>query len=319
MHKKHSLIHQIASGSGFVRLLSILIVLGFASFAVLSVMAQDAPAEEEGIARPSNPGFPGEAINLVGDIEAGLQIYVDNCQKCHGEEGVGGVENPGSDETIPELNPIDETLIDPDLKVYAMNLDFFLEHGSTPPGDNPKEVMPAWGDEEKLTPQQIADVIYYVISLNQPMDESTPVVEATPSSESTPESAEASSSEEEEGIARPSNPGFPGEAVNLEGDVEAGMQIYVDNCQKCHGEEGVGGVDNPGSDETIPELNPIDATLIDQDAKVYAINLDFFIEHGSTPPGDNPKEVMPAWGDEEKLTPQQIADVISYIIDLNQP
>ncbi len=35
-----------------------------------------------------------------------------------------------------------------------------------PEGDSPKEKMAAWGDDKKLTPQQIADVIAYVISLN---------------------------------------------------------------------------------------------------------------------------------------------------------
>ena len=94
---------------------------------------------------------------------------MDNCQKCHGENGAGGVDNPGStDGTIPPLNPIDETLMDKDPKVYATNLDLFLEHGSTPEGTNPKEKMTAWADEKKLTPQPIADVIAYVMSLNKP-------------------------------------------------------------------------------------------------------------------------------------------------------
>jgi mono/diheme cytochrome c family protein len=80
---------------------------------------------------------------------------------------VGGVANPGStDGTVPPLNPIDGTLIDPDPKVYATNLDLFLEHGSTPEGPSPKQTMPAWGDDKKLTAQQIADVIAYLISLN---------------------------------------------------------------------------------------------------------------------------------------------------------
>jgi mono/diheme cytochrome c family protein len=121
-------------------------------------------------------------------------------------------------------------------------------------------------------------------------------------------------------VARPSNEGAPGPAIDLTGDATAGAQIFVDNCQKCHGDQGQGGIDNPGSDDgTIPPLNPIDATLIDKDPKIYATNLDLFIEHGSTPAGTNPKETMPAWGDENKLTPQQIADVIAYIIRLNQP
>ena len=54
-----------------------------------------------------------------------------------------------------------------DLKTFATNLDLFLEHGSTPEGTNPTFSMPAWGDKKLLTPQQIADVIAYVISLNK--------------------------------------------------------------------------------------------------------------------------------------------------------
>jgi len=165
-------LRYLAIGSVAVWLVIALAIPNSISFTVMPVAAQDATAEAtaaaEEIARPSNPGYPGPAVNLQGDAQAGTKVYVDNCQKCHGDQGEGGIANPGSDDgTIPELNPIDTTLIDQDLKVYAINLDFFLEHGSTPAGDNPKEVMPAWGDEKKLTPQQIADVIAYVISLNQ--------------------------------------------------------------------------------------------------------------------------------------------------------
>ena len=129
-------------------------------------------AETTEIARPSNGNLtPGPAIteNIVGDPKAGAQVYVDNCKKCHGEEGAVGIDNPGStDGTVPNLNPIDETLVSSDPKVFATNIDLFIEHGSTPEGDNPKQVMDAWGDTGKLTKQQIADVIAYIISLNKP-------------------------------------------------------------------------------------------------------------------------------------------------------
>ena len=83
------------------------------------------PAVE--VARPSNPGGPGPALQLTGDPVAGKQIFVDNCQKCHGENGVGGVQNPGSDDgTIPELNPIDDTMVSADAKVFAYNIDLFV-------------------------------------------------------------------------------------------------------------------------------------------------------------------------------------------------
>ncbi len=119
------------------------------------------------IARPSNPGGPGEAVNLTGDASAGAQLFAANCFSCHGAEGKGGISNPGSaDGTTPALNPIDPTLKDPDYKTFAANLDLFLQHGSTPAGPGPTFTMPAWGDLAALTQQQIADVIAYLISLN---------------------------------------------------------------------------------------------------------------------------------------------------------
>jgi mono/diheme cytochrome c family protein len=121
--------------------------------------AEGQSAEMGGHMLPSFPGDPGPALGLQGDPEAGAKILADNCQKCHGENGEGGVANPGSDEgVIPSLNPLDEDMFDPDPMVYVCILDLFVEHGSVPPG-NPKETMPAWGDEGKLDPQQIADVL----------------------------------------------------------------------------------------------------------------------------------------------------------------
>ena len=127
--------------------------------------AASAPSAE--VARPSNPGGPGQAATMTGDPKAGALIFVTNCKVCHGDAGKGGVSNPGStDGTVPPLNPIDETLVSKDPKVFAYNLDLFIQHGSTPEGDKPTLTMAAWGDDGKLTQQQIADVIAYVMSLN---------------------------------------------------------------------------------------------------------------------------------------------------------
>ena len=124
------------------------------------------PAEEA--AKPSNPGGPGEAVNMTGDAAAGATVFTDQCVKCHGDQGKGGVENPGSDDgTVPELNPIDSTMVSTDYKTFATNIDLFIEHGSTPAGTNPAKVMTPFGDQKLLTTQQIADVIAYVISLNK--------------------------------------------------------------------------------------------------------------------------------------------------------
>ncbi len=120
------------------------------------------------IPTPSNPGGTGEAVNLTGDPASGAKIFNDNCATCHGPNGTGGVTNPGStDGFVPTLNPIDPLLKSSDEKIFAMNIDLFIQHGSTPEGANPFRTMPAWGDQNALTQQQIADVIAYLISLNK--------------------------------------------------------------------------------------------------------------------------------------------------------
>lgn len=132
----------------------------------VAASATEAPAAAE-VAKPSNAGGTGDAVNLTGDAASGKTLYAANCQACHGDQGKGGVKNDGSDDgEVPPLNPIDSTLIDKDVKTYITNLDLFLEHGSTPEGDKPTLVMPAFGDEKKLKPQEIADVIAYLMSLN---------------------------------------------------------------------------------------------------------------------------------------------------------
>jgi mono/diheme cytochrome c family protein len=134
---------------------------------VLTACGGEQPASQE-VARPSNAGGPGEAINLTGNATAGATVFTENCVACHGDQGKGGIPNPGTDDgTVPELNPIDPTLVSSDAKTFATNLDLFIEHGSKPEGDSPTLEMKAFGDEKLLTPQQIADVIAYVISLNK--------------------------------------------------------------------------------------------------------------------------------------------------------
>jgi mono/diheme cytochrome c family protein len=127
----------------------------------------NAPTPEP--ARPSLPGGPGSAVSLIGDVAQGEVDFGDFCASCHGPEGREGVgvPNPGSDDGIvPELNPIDPTIANPDPTVFATNVDLFLERGSVPEGPAPLLMMPSFGDSQMLTQRQIADLIAYVMHLN---------------------------------------------------------------------------------------------------------------------------------------------------------
>jgi len=128
----------------------------------------ETPVSGVSIPRPSNPGGPGQAVGLTGNIDNGQKVFVTNCRICHGEEGKSGDINPGTlAGKVPTLNPIDLALKDADFKIFATNLDLFIEHGSVPKGIEPARSMPRWGDSGALTPQEIADVIAYLISLNK--------------------------------------------------------------------------------------------------------------------------------------------------------
>jgi mono/diheme cytochrome c family protein len=126
------------------------------------------PTPAASVAKPSKPGGAGQAVSLSGDATKGAVIYTANCTRCHGDQGKVGVANAGStDGTIPVLNPIDASLISGDAKTNITNIDLFVEHGSVPAGTNPALSMPGFGDDKTLQPQEIADVIAYVISLNK--------------------------------------------------------------------------------------------------------------------------------------------------------
>jgi mono/diheme cytochrome c family protein len=112
--------------------------------------------------------LPGLAVNLTGDPVAGQAVFTAQCVQCHGVNGAQGIENPGStDGTVPVLNPIDPEIKNADPKIFALNLDIFIQNGSVPAGTTPKLKMTDFGLTNFLTQQQIADVIAYVISLNK--------------------------------------------------------------------------------------------------------------------------------------------------------
>ena len=241
-----------------------------------------------------------------GSADRGRELYATVCAVCHGDNGAG-VGTVAAMNDPQKLSQFDDAW-----------------YRDTIAKGRPATGMPTWGTV--LSPQQISDLIAMIDgwrhkAATAEVTTASPITTMATVSEGVAVTATVSVSETTAPateIARPSNPGGSGPALDLTGSVSVGEQVYVNNCQKCHGPQGTGGVDNPGSDDgTIPPLDPIDETMVSADAKVFAYNIDLFVEHGSMPSGPNPKQSMTAWGDEQKLTPQQIADVIAYVMSLN--
>ena len=231
-----------------------------------------------------------------GNAALGAPVYERHCSPCHGIEGQG-VDAPRlRDNMFVQTSSTEEIFV-----TVAEG------HAGTE--------MPAWLQSEggPLTDTNIYNAIAFLRTLRGPVTMPTFVPEA-PELPPTPLPAGAPTPQP----ARPSMAGEAGPAATMSGDAARGRAEFGTYCAVCHGPEGVMGIPNPGSDdESVPELNPIDPTLVSADPGVFAVNVDLFIEHGSIPEGPNPAIMMPSFGDSAMLTDQQIADLIAYVMSLN--
>jgi ubiquinol-cytochrome c reductase cytochrome b subunit len=113
------------------------------------------------------PAEPGRAAFIIGSAERGRVLFESHCASCHGTQGRGGVPNPGSAaESVPRLRPIRQALSNADPRLFAENIDRIIQHGSVPAGPNPRLRMPAFGETNALTQQQIANAEAYVLQMN---------------------------------------------------------------------------------------------------------------------------------------------------------
>lgn len=235
---------------------------------------------------------------LAGQAEAalGAPIYLQNCSPCH------GVEGQGVDAPPLRNNQYIQTAGDQEVLTTVANGRAGTE-------------MPAWlqANGGPLSEGQVADVVAYLHTL-----QGLPALPTATPAPPAPTEAPAPPGAPTPEPARPSLPGGPGAAASLSGDAGRGRAEFGLYCAACHGPEGVQGVPNPGSDDgSVPALNPIDPTISNPDPKVFAANVDLFVEHGSVPAGPNPQIMMPSFGDGQMLTAEQIADLIAYVMSLN--
>lgn len=229
------------------------------------------------------------------DGAVGAAYYLQRCSPCHGNQGEG-VDAPPL-----RNNPA----------VAAGGSAIFTIIANGVPGSK----MPAWlvSNGGLFSDTQISDIVAYLTTLqNVP---AIPTATAAPEEATeTPAPANAPTPEP----AQPSTNSQPGPAAGMTGNANTGQQSFGQYCATCHGPQGVMGIPNPGSeDESIPPINPIDPTIANKDPKIFAKQMDPFIEHGSIPDGPAPMIAMPAFGDQKLLSAQQIADIMVYVMKLN--
>jgi mono/diheme cytochrome c family protein len=93
-----------------------------------------------------------------------------------------------------------------------------------------------------------------------------------------------------------------GPTATLEESAAAGQAIFARRCASCHGAQGSGG--------RARTLNPASASMRGSGQQAFSENLTEIITHG--------KGRMPAWGDSGRLTAEEIAEVVAYILSLNE-
>ena len=130
--------------------------------------ARSQPGTPSPSAVTAGPHGPPEAASFViGNVELGATLFLQNCESCHGPQGKDKVPNPGStDGTVPPLNPIDPALFNKNAQTFVNNIDPYIQHGSVPEGLNPALQMLPFGDSQSLTQQMITNVEAYVLYLN---------------------------------------------------------------------------------------------------------------------------------------------------------
>ena len=234
--------------------------------------------------------------NQSGEAALGAVTYEENCTPCHGNQGQG-VDAPPLRNSAFIQKQNDQTISE------------VIANG------RPNTEMPAWlqNNGGPLAKVQINSVVAYLHTL-QNVSPLTP--EPTPTSE--PTAAPTATGGPTPEPAQPSLPGGTGDAVNQSGDIEDGQPDFGKYCATCHGPQGVQGIPNPGSDDgSVPPLNPIDPTIANSDPKVFAANVDLFVQNGSVPDGPSPLLIMPPFGQSNMLTQKQIANIMAYVMSLN--
>ncbi|MFN2198269.1 MAG: cytochrome b N-terminal domain-containing protein [Anaerolineales bacterium] len=261
---------------------------------------------------------PASSNKLSSSARQGQQLFQTlGCTGCHSVNGSGGTAGP-------DLSNEGSS---------GRTRDWLIAQISNPKSHDPSTIMPAFSSLDNQQLNQLAD---YLLSLGSGSTTTNQTPAATsaaqvaptatqvltnsvsPAATALPTPTQASQATAVTNASTSNAGGPPGEAADFIGSAQHGNVLFSDYCARCHGPEGKGGVANPGSDDgDVPALNPIDAEFVNQNPQIFAENIDRLIQHGSTPPGPSPQLVMPAFGDTNSLTQQEISDIEAYVLQLN--
>jgi mono/diheme cytochrome c family protein len=268
-----------------------------------AVSTQPPKKEAQPLSDTAHP--PAAGANAAGLSGAKL-FYSAGCIACHSVFGKGGSVGP-------ELSAA--TLKDRD-KVWL------TEQIRNPKSHNQNSIMPSF---TSLPDTQLNDLVDYLLALSEnagkaPKPDSTgsKAIQKTDAvTEKAPPASETPTRDVPAPAAGPEEK-LPGHAAYTIGDAENGAVLFKERCASCHGQEGKSGVLNPGSDDkVVPPLNPVDSVLFNTDPRVFARNIDIYIQHGSVPGGTDPTIRMLPFGDSSALTQEEIANIEAYVLRLN--
>ena len=256
---------------------------------------------------PQAPPTPVASVaHMSASARQGEQLFQSlGCIGCHRVNGVGGTVGPDLSSEI----------------LQGKSREWLIVQIRNPKAHFPNSIMPPF---TSLSDEQMNAVVDYLLSLSygttsppkaMPEPEArTPSPQVPPSSPPT-----APLPPKQTGTPLVQSPiGPPGQAAAIIGNADHGAILFKKDCESCHGPQGTDKIPNPGSEAGfVPPLNPVSRVLSDPDPRVFAENIDRYIQHGSIPKGPNPGLQMLPFGDNNTLTQQAISQIEAYILRLN--
>lgn len=249
---------------------------------------------------PTPPSLVPRATTFSTTAQSGAQLFQSQgCIGCHRVNNTGGTFGPDlSGEGLS-----------------GRSRDWLTIQIRNPKAHFPNTVMPTFAS---LSDKEVNDLVDYLLSLKSGISPSSAQISNKPSApKSSSESPTNVPAQTSQTTSSPIQKQI-GPAADIIGNADRGAELFKNQCPLCHGPMGTDKIPNPGSDDGIvPALNPIDRELFSKNPEEFAENIDKFIQHGSTPSGPNTQLKMPAFGDTNSLTQQQIANVEAYVLRLN--